>query len=43
MEFAVSRFDVAELNPELDPGGSTARLATWLITHFFSEIFDQER
>ena len=36
-------FDVAELNPALDPGGSTARTATWLITHFLSEIFDQAR
>lgn len=36
-------FDVAELNPELDPGGSTARVATWLITHFLSEIFEQDR
>jgi agmatinase len=33
-------FDVAELNPALDPGGSTARTATWLIAHFLSEIFD---
>lgn len=33
-------FDVAELNPALDRGGSTARVATWLITHFLSEIFD---
>jgi agmatinase len=33
-------FDVAELNPALDPSGSTARVATWLITHFLGEIFD---
>jgi agmatinase len=33
-------FDVAELNPALDSGGGTARIATWLITHFLSEIFD---
>jgi hypothetical protein len=31
------------LNPELDPGGSSARVATWLITHCLSEIFEQER
>jgi agmatinase len=36
-------FDVAELNPARDPGGSTARTATWLITHFLSEIFEHER
>lgn len=36
-------FDVAELNPPYDPAGSTARLATWLITHFLSEIFEQPR
>ena len=36
-------FDVAELNPMLDAGGSTARVATWLITHFLSEIFEQPR
>ena len=40
---SVAGFDVAELNPALDPGGSTARTATWLITHFLSEIFDQAR
>ena len=36
-------FDIAELNPPYDLGASTARLATWLITHFLSEIFDQPR
>jgi agmatinase len=36
-------FDVAELNPPHDPSGSTARVATWLITHFLSEIFEQPR
>ena len=36
-------FDVAELNPPHDPGGNTARVATWLITHFLSEIFEQPR
>jgi agmatinase len=34
-------FDVAELNPPHDPGGVTARVATWVITHFLSEIFDR--
>ncbi len=36
-------FDIAELDPPYDPSGATARLATWLITHFLSEIFDQPR
>jgi len=36
-------FDVAELNPARDEGGSTARIATWLITHFLSEVFEQPR
>jgi agmatinase len=36
-------FDIAELNPPYDPSGGTARLATWLITHFLSEIFDHQR
>jgi agmatinase len=36
-------FDVSELNPALDPSGSTARVATWLIVHFLSAIFDHER
>lgn len=35
--------DIAELNPPYDPSGSTARVATWLITHFLSEIFEQPR
>jgi agmatinase len=39
----VVAFDVAELNPPYDPAGSTARVATWLVTHFLSEIFDQPR
>ena len=34
-------FDVVELNPALDAGEVTARTATWLITHFLSEIFEQ--
>lgn len=36
-------FDIVELNPPFDLAGSTARVATWLITHFLSEIFDQPR
>jgi agmatinase len=36
-------FDVAELNPARDPAAGTARVATWLITHFLSEIFDRPR
>jgi agmatinase len=36
-------FDVVELNPARDPFGATARVATWVITHFLSEIFDQRR
>jgi agmatinase len=35
--------DVAELNPPYDLAASTARVATWLITHFLSEIFEQPR
>ncbi|HTT29503.1 MAG TPA: arginase family protein [Solirubrobacteraceae bacterium] len=34
--------DVAELNPPADTSGATARLATWLITHLLSEMFDQD-
>ena len=36
----VLAFDIAELNPPYDPSGSTARLATWLVTHVLSAIFD---
>jgi agmatinase len=36
-------FDVVELNPARDPSGTTARVATWIVTHFLSEIFDQPR
>jgi arginase family enzyme len=36
-------FDIAELNPPYDLSGSTARVATWLITHFLSEVFEQPR
>jgi agmatinase len=34
-------FDVVELNPARDPSGTTARVATWIVTHFLTEIFDQ--
>jgi agmatinase len=36
-------FDVVELNPARDQSGTTARVATWVVTHFLSEIFDQPR
>ena len=36
-------FDIAELNPARDPSGATSRVATWIVTHFLSEIFDQPR
>ena len=36
-------FDVVELNPARDPSGATPRVATWIVTHFLSEIFDQQR
>ena len=36
-------FDVVELNPARDPSATTARVATWIVTHFLSEIFDQPR
>jgi agmatinase len=36
-------FDVVELNPARDPSGATARVATWIVTHFLSEIFAQRR
>jgi agmatinase len=36
-------FDIAELNPPYDLAASTARVATCLITHFLSEIFEQRR
>ena len=39
----VVAFDIAELNPPYDSSATTARLATWLIAHFLSEIFDQTR
>jgi len=34
-------FDVVELNPDRDPSGATARVATWIVTHFLSEIFER--
>jgi agmatinase len=34
-------FDVVELNPARDPSGITARVATWTVTHFLSEIFER--
>ena len=37
----VRAFDIAELNPPYDASGSTAGLASWLITHFLGEIFDR--
>jgi arginase family enzyme len=40
---AVIGFDVVELNPSRDPSGTTARVATWIVTHFLSEIFDRPR
>ena len=36
-------FDVVELNPARDPSGATSRVATWILTHFLSEIFDVPR
>ena len=36
-------FDVVELNPGRDPSGATARVATWIVTHLLSEIFDVTR
>lgn len=39
----VVAFDIAELNPPYDLAASTARITTWLITHFLSEIFEQPR
>ena len=36
-------FDVVELNPARDPSGATSRVATWILTHFLSEIFDMPR
>jgi agmatinase len=36
-------FDVVELNPARNPSGATSRVATWIVTHFLSEIFEQPR
>ena len=36
-------FDVVELNPARDPSGAASRVATSIVTHFLSEIFDQPR
>ena len=36
-------FDVVELNPTRDPSGATSRVATWVVTHFLSEIFERPR
>jgi len=36
-------FDVVELNPARDPSGATSRVATWIVTHFLSEIFERPR
>ena len=36
-------FDIAELNPPHDPSNATARLASWIVTHFLCEIFDRPR
>jgi agmatinase len=36
-------FDVVELNPARDASGASARVATWIVTHFLSEIFDRPR
>ena len=36
-------FDVVELNPARDPSGATSRVVTWIVTHFLSEIFEQQR
>lgn len=35
--------DIVELNPARDPSGVTSRVATWTVTHFLSEIFEQPR
>jgi len=36
-------FDVVGLNPARDPSGATSRVATWIVTHLLSEIFDRPR
>ena len=39
----VVAIDIAELNTPYDPSGATARVATWIVTHFLAEIFDGPR
>ena len=39
----VVAIDIAELNPPYDPSSATARVATWIVTHFLAEIFDRPR
>ena len=34
-------FDIVELNAPYDTAGGAARVTTWAITHFLSEIFDR--
>ncbi len=36
-------FDVVESNPARDPSGATSRIATWIVAHFLSEIFEHPR
>jgi len=36
-------FDIVELNAPYDHVGAAARITTWAIVHFLSEIFDQDR
>jgi agmatinase len=36
----VVAIDVAELNPPYDQSSTTARLATWIVTHLLAEVFD---
>lgn len=36
-------FDIVELNAPYDHVGAAARITTWAIVHFLSEIFDQAR
>ena len=37
-----TRIVTFELNPARDLSGATARVATWIVTHFLSEIFDRQ-
>ena len=36
-------FDIVELSPSFDFGGGTARLTSWLITHFLGDIFASQK